>query len=728
MQVINRVGWDGAIRPPDANELGWKETVRMNPLEDIIVAMRPIDAEAARSGCPTASARWTPTHAAGLRRAVLERRPGPATRSPSPTHSYNFGWEYVWHCHLLGHEENDMMRPMVFNVPRVLPYPPDPLVLTQPGAQINVQWPDGTPFNYTTGLPTDTLGNPANEIGFRIERSPDNVNYSPLGNALANSTSFTDSTVPAFSSGTDYWYRVIAYNAAGETPSAVATINYVSLLTPAVTFTGAPASAPYNTSFTVTATTNASTVPTIVGTPGVCSVGPVSGISTLATALVTMTSGTGTCALTASWAADTSHYAATATQATVAALVAPTVTFTGAPASALERLDLPRDGHDQRQHRADHHGYWRVCVRTLQRQQRHHHHDQRHGRLRPHRELGRGPQLPCGHRQPVDGGVHALAGRQPDLAGVRQPAGRHEQRHPDRGRVQYRHHGRYVRRPHVHRPVLAERRIVRREPQRRSDVHDRREVQTAGERRGHRPLSIASSAPGSPAIVALSGNGIAPVASVSPTALAFSTPLNVPSAPQTITVTNIGTAPLTINNVTRTGANPNQFAQTNNCVGSLPVSGTCTITVTFSPTAANPLTKTANLNVVVAAPATNATVSLTGTLVVPTFSVSPNPVAFGPQSVSAGAKVLPVTIANTGAAPLRIISISRSGGTANQFPAIINTSCPTSPATLAAGASCTVAASFDPTTAGAKNTNLNVSVGAPAVNQSVPMTGTGTTP
>jgi Multicopper oxidase len=41
VQVINRVGWDGAIRPPDPNELGWKETVRMNPLEDIIVALRP---------------------------------------------------------------------------------------------------------------------------------------------------------------------------------------------------------------------------------------------------------------------------------------------------------------------------------------------------------------------------------------------------------------------------------------------------------------------------------------------------------------------------------------------------------------------------------------------------------------------------------------------------------------------------------------------------------------
>ncbi len=42
VQVINRVGWDGAIRPPDANELGWKETVRMNPLEDVIVAVNPI--------------------------------------------------------------------------------------------------------------------------------------------------------------------------------------------------------------------------------------------------------------------------------------------------------------------------------------------------------------------------------------------------------------------------------------------------------------------------------------------------------------------------------------------------------------------------------------------------------------------------------------------------------------------------------------------------------------
>ena len=42
VQLINRVTWDNIIIPPDANELGWKDTVRMSPLEDTIVALRPV--------------------------------------------------------------------------------------------------------------------------------------------------------------------------------------------------------------------------------------------------------------------------------------------------------------------------------------------------------------------------------------------------------------------------------------------------------------------------------------------------------------------------------------------------------------------------------------------------------------------------------------------------------------------------------------------------------------
>ena len=42
VQVINRVTWDNIIIPPDPTELGWKDTVRVSPLEDTIVALRPI--------------------------------------------------------------------------------------------------------------------------------------------------------------------------------------------------------------------------------------------------------------------------------------------------------------------------------------------------------------------------------------------------------------------------------------------------------------------------------------------------------------------------------------------------------------------------------------------------------------------------------------------------------------------------------------------------------------
>ncbi len=40
VQVINRVAIDGTLTPPDPNELGWKETVRMNPGQDVILAVR----------------------------------------------------------------------------------------------------------------------------------------------------------------------------------------------------------------------------------------------------------------------------------------------------------------------------------------------------------------------------------------------------------------------------------------------------------------------------------------------------------------------------------------------------------------------------------------------------------------------------------------------------------------------------------------------------------------
>ena len=114
VQVINRVGWDGTLRPAEENELAWKDTVRMNPLEDIFFALKPIKPtlpfiipDSIRP-LDVTQPLGTTTQFTGI---------DPFTNLPITVTNQmtNFGWEYVWHCHILGHEENDMMRPMIFN-------------------------------------------------------------------------------------------------------------------------------------------------------------------------------------------------------------------------------------------------------------------------------------------------------------------------------------------------------------------------------------------------------------------------------------------------------------------------------------------------------------------------------------------------------------------------------------------------------------------------------------
>ena len=228
VQVINRVDWDGAIRLPDANELGWKETVRMNPLEDIIVAMRPT-APKLPFGLPDSFRLMDVTTAPGT--SMQFSGTGPDGNAVTVTNTVvNFGWEYVWHCHLLGHEESDMMRPIVFNVARALPPAPANPTYAKNGSRIvTLTWTDATPFNYSTGLPASTLGNPANEVGFRIERAPVSGSGtvgtytgvlnpdSSVATTRANRTSWT--ALAAEPTGS-WSYRVVAFNAAGDGASA----------------------------------------------------------------------------------------------------------------------------------------------------------------------------------------------------------------------------------------------------------------------------------------------------------------------------------------------------------------------------------------------------------------------------------------------------------------------------------------------------------------------------
>ena len=134
----------------------------------------------------------------------------------------NFGWEYVWHCHILSHEEMDMMRPMSLAVARSIPATPALAANGTPGSPIDLTWTDATP----AGDP-GTLGNPANEIGFRVERAEVTSEsvvglYSVVATASANQTTYRDDTTI---DGRAYRYIVYAFNAASPgVPSNAVTV------------------------------------------------------------------------------------------------------------------------------------------------------------------------------------------------------------------------------------------------------------------------------------------------------------------------------------------------------------------------------------------------------------------------------------------------------------------------------------------------------------------------
>jgi FtsP/CotA-like multicopper oxidase with cupredoxin domain len=123
VQVLNRVGWDGFIRLPDDNELGWKDTVRISPLEDTIVALKPV-APPLPFGLPVSIRPLNPQTPVGpgplSNMGFSNMDPvdlGNALATPTVNAMTNFGFEYVWHCHILSHEENDMMRTTVLQIP-----------------------------------------------------------------------------------------------------------------------------------------------------------------------------------------------------------------------------------------------------------------------------------------------------------------------------------------------------------------------------------------------------------------------------------------------------------------------------------------------------------------------------------------------------------------------------------------------------------------------------------
>ena len=244
VQILNRVTWDNIIIPPEPTELGWKDTVRVSPLEDTIVALRPIvptlpfavpDSKRPLNPAMPVGAKGDINTAgleAGFNNTNVDGTPMTAAITNNIT---NFGWEYVFHCHILSHEEMDMMRAVTVNVPRVLPAVPALTATKTPPVtptSVVLNWTDGTPVNYL--LPS-SWANPGNaEVGYRIERAPgaSGGTFAVLANGLANITTYTDSTAILTQT---YRYRVTAWNAAGNSLSNVVTVAPAVTLRPTTT-------------------------------------------------------------------------------------------------------------------------------------------------------------------------------------------------------------------------------------------------------------------------------------------------------------------------------------------------------------------------------------------------------------------------------------------------------------------------------------------------------------
>jgi len=226
-----------------------------------------------------------------------------------------------------------------------------------------------------------------------------------------------------------------------------------------------------------------------------------------------------------------------------------------------------------------------------------------------------------------------------------------------------------------------------------------------------------------PGVLTVTATG--PVLTLSPTSLTFASTPNVTSAAQTITVSNTGNAPLRINSISLGGTNPGRFGLTQTCpIGGtgLPAGGTCTISVTFTPNN-NTVTRTALVRVGVAAPAITATVSLTGTTILPTVSLSAASLAFGNVRINTNSTPQTVTITNTGTVALVISRINVGGLNSGRFTQTNN--CPIGGAGLAAGASCTVTVTFRPNTRIADTANLMIRDNVAGGLQTVTLTGTG---
>ena len=216
-------------------------------------------------------------------------------------------------------------------------------------------------------------------------------------------------------------------------------------------------------------------------------------------------------------------------------------------------------------------------------------------------------------------------------------------------------------------------------------------------------LVVADNAPGGSQTVALSG--VSTAAFFSPSSLTFAAQQVGTSSPsQVITLTNESGTTMTISSLTIAGTNTTDFSQTNTCGSSLAGKKSCSITVTFTPTATG--TRSATVSVADNGGGTPQTVPLTGTGTAP-VTVSPTSLTYALQVLGTTSAAQTVTLSNGTTSAITISSIAIGGADPGDFSQTNNCG-----ASLAASSSCTISVTFKPTNINHRAATLTITTSA----------------
>ena len=154
-----------------------------------------------------------------------------------------------------------------------------------------------------------------------------------------------------------------------------------------------------------------------------------------------------------------------------------------------------------------------------------------------------------------------------------------------------------------------------------------------------------------------------------------------------MTLTNTGSATLTIASIAVTGTNASSFVFANSCGTSLAAGANCSIHGHFDPTTGGALTAAITIRGQRGRIAAKSCADGDGTWT--RRNARPSSLSYGDEKVGTASASQSVTLTNTGTATLGITSIAVTGANASSF--VFANSCGTS---LAAGANCTIHGHF----------------------------------